>query len=73
MDLLGLRTAFDEELIEACNIAIDPERGFQVSIRRPRGLGWESYYGREISDAIERAVEGGPQLEDEPEEWGGLV
>lgn len=60
--------------IAACTIGwTGGDRGFQVSVRRDGGDGWEVYYGEDLKDACRRAVTGGPQMPQGDDDFGGLV
>ena len=73
MDLPGLGEDLKRGSLAACNIGNAGSRGFQVSVRRPGGDGWEVYYGTDLADTIERAVNAGPQSPDTDDDWSHLV
>ena len=72
MDFPALAAALYEENVQACNIG-HSGRGFQVSILRRNGTGWEIYYGADLGETVERAVTHGPQYLVEDDDFGGLV
>lgn len=58
------------------------ERGYQVSLTRPRSTGgWQVYYGMDLAETVLRALSGGPQQlaeplqieDDEDDDWSHLV
>lgn len=66
-----LSRALESGLVAACNIGRSGRGGFQVSVRREWGDGWEVYYGEDLAETVDRAINAGPQQAED--DWGGLV
>lgn len=65
MDFPALALLLNKEDVQSCNIA-PTITGFNVSILRRGGTGWEVYYGSELDETLERAVTHGPQSPRKP-------
>ena len=73
MDFPALAKLLHAENVQACNIGHSGS-GFQVSILRREGTGWEVYYGDDLGETVERAVTHGSQSPPlNEDDWGGLV
>lgn len=54
-------------------IGLSGPRGFMVSVRRTSADGWEVYYGENLKETCQRAINHGPQYLVEDDDFGGLV
>lgn len=63
---MGIIREIEDSLAQGEIVAVSIGRAhdgdIQVSIRRRGGLGWNVYFGNELSEVLARAVEGGRQL-----------